>query len=89
MNSGLLFGPWVAGVDPAERKAQFRALAVLAAVFSGWRNPLIGALREAEQDAAAGARALELLDALPALTRRRMLSVFAAVHSPRGWDGRP
>jgi hypothetical protein len=64
MNAGLAFGPWLPGVDPGERKAQFRALAVLAAVFSGWRNPLIGALRQAEHDAAAAAHALELLDAL-------------------------
>jgi len=78
MNGGLPFGSCLPGMDPVERKAQLRVLAAPAAVFRGWRNPL-KALREGEHIAAAGARALKLLDRLPALTRRRVPTVYGEV----------
>jgi hypothetical protein len=46
------------------------------------RQELALALRAIEQDLIAAPRALELLDKMPALTRRRMLSVFGAVTWP-------
>jgi DNA-binding transcriptional LysR family regulator len=77
-----IFGPFVAGLDPIERIAQLRSLAMLVAVFTGSRNPLITTLREAEGDDAAAVRALELLDRMPSLTRRRLLSTFGAITWP-------
>jgi hypothetical protein len=84
MNAGLPLGPWRPGVDHAERKDRFRALAVLAVVSGGWCNSVIDELREAEHDDAAAARAFNLLDSLAALTRRRMLSIFGSVHQLGG-----
>ena len=49
----------------------------------GSGHPLISELREAEHDPLAADRALDLLEALPALTRRRLLSTFGAVQWPR------
>jgi hypothetical protein len=84
MTSGMsTFGPWVAGIDPAEREKQFRSLAALAAVFLGSSHQLVAELRAAETDPEAAARALELIDAVPSLTRRRLLSVFGSVTWPR------
>jgi hypothetical protein len=77
------FGPWIPGLDPIERTAQFRSLASLAALLIGSHHPLISALRQAERDGDAAAQAIKLLDSLPALTRRRMLSTFGAVTWPR------
>jgi hypothetical protein len=78
-----LFGPWSPTVDPPERGKQFRALAALSAAFLGANHEIVSTLRHAENDDAAAARALELLDATPTLTRRRLLSVFGSVTWPR------
>jgi hypothetical protein len=74
-----LFGPWSPGLDPIERRAQLRSLATLAAAFLGSSAPVVAALRAAERDEAAAAHALQLLNTVPALKRRRLLSVFGAV----------
>jgi hypothetical protein len=76
------FGPWSPGLSAEERKAQFRSLTALAAAFNGAVHPLVAALRDAERDEASAAHALDVLNALPALTRRRMLSVFGAAMWP-------
>jgi hypothetical protein len=47
------FGPWVLGIDPGERTAQFRTLAALSAAFLGSSHPLVAELRNAERDQAA------------------------------------
>jgi hypothetical protein len=85
---GAHFGPWSPDIDPTERVAEFRSLASLAALLVGSNNPLVAALRLAEQDGAAVGRALELLDGLPALTRRRLLATFGAVQYPPTSGGR-
>jgi hypothetical protein len=72
--TGDRFGPWGPGIDAAERAKQFRSLAVLAAAFCGSGSEWVLALRAAEQDPIAAPRALELLDKMPALMRRPMLS---------------
>ena len=77
------FGPWVAGIDPAERRAQLRSLAALAAAFTGSSSELVAALRDAEHGEAAATHAFEVLNRLPALTKRRLLSTFGAVTWPR------
>jgi hypothetical protein len=80
----VAFGPWSPDLcDAAERKAQFRSLATSAAAFLGSGHPLVAALRRAENDDAAAAEALALLDTTPTLIRRRMLSVFGAVNYRR------
>jgi hypothetical protein len=74
------FGPWSPGLnDPVERGKQFRSLAALSAAFLGANHEIVSTLRHAENDDAAAARALELLDRTPSLTRRRLLSVFSRV----------
>jgi hypothetical protein len=78
-----LFGPWSPGLDPTERRAQLRSLAALAAVFTGSGSELVAALRDAEHGEAAAAHAFEVLNRLPALTKRRLLSAFGAVTWPR------
>jgi hypothetical protein len=77
------FGPWVAGIDPVERGKQFRSLAALTAAFFGSEHRLVLELRQAESDADAAARALDLLDKLPSLTKRRLLSVFGSITWPQ------
>jgi hypothetical protein len=78
----MSFGPWAPNVAPEERRRQFRSLAALAAAFTGSGSALVLALREAERDDGAAAWALEVLNGLPALTRRRILSTFGAVTWP-------
>jgi hypothetical protein len=78
-----LFGPFRPDVDRVEKTAQFRALAMGAAVYCGSDHELVGELRKAETDETAAANALELLDRLPSLTRRRLISTFAAIMRPR------
>jgi hypothetical protein len=73
------FGPWSPNVGPTERIAQLRSLAALAAVSVGSGHPLVTELRAAETDSDAAKRALALLDALPSLTRRRLIATFGAI----------
>jgi hypothetical protein len=77
-----LYGPWSPGLKSAERSARFRGLAALVAVFRGSGCSLVHALRAAERDSDAAARAFVLFEELPALSLRRILSTFAAIHSP-------
>jgi hypothetical protein len=81
------FGPWSAA-DPSERMAQFRTLAALCAAFVGSSHPVLEELRSAERDQAAADRALETFNALPALTRRRILSTWGATMWPPRRRGR-
>jgi hypothetical protein len=81
----MSFGPWRVDLPATERTAQMRCLAGLVAAFTGSKNPLIGELRSAERDEAAAGRALDLLNRQPALTRRKILSVFGAIT----WPTRP
>jgi hypothetical protein len=69
--------PWRLPAGSTERIAQFRSLAALAAVFLGIAHALVAELRAAERDDDAAAAALALLDRVPTLQRRKMLSVFA------------
>jgi hypothetical protein len=73
------FGPWVDGRDPVERKAQFRALAGICACFAGSGHRVVASLRAAEHDDGAAETARAEFEAMPALTRRRILSVFAKI----------
>jgi hypothetical protein len=77
MTAAPPFGPWQPGLDPIERVAELRCLAGLAAVYAGSSNPIVAALRAAEQNSAALAHASDLLDKLPSLRRRRILATGA------------
>jgi hypothetical protein len=74
------FGPWLRELGDTERCAQLRSLAALAAVFVGSGNPLVAALRCAERDDVALARAHVLLEAMPSIPKRRLLATYLAVN---------
>ncbi len=76
------FGPWSPAVDAAERQRQLRCLAGLAAVYCGSASELVQALRDAELDPGVLPHAAAVLDCMPSLARRRMLSTFGAVTWP-------
>jgi hypothetical protein len=78
----VTFGPWAPGLDAAERRARCRAMRALVLTLVRDRS-LIALLAAAETDDAALGRALEALDALPALPRRRLLATYAALSEPR------
>ncbi len=59
-----MFGPWRPDLEPAERITRFRAMAALAAVFTGG-HPIVRELLDAEQDPGAADRSLAMLEAYP------------------------
>jgi hypothetical protein len=77
------FGPFRPDVDPVEKVAGLRALAALVAVFAGSDHVVVDLLRRAEADPGASSEALAMFDRLPALPRRKIISVYAAVMHPR------
>jgi hypothetical protein len=78
------FGPWASNIDPAERLARLRAMRALAmTVARPHAGELIRALRRAEDEPAALPEALALLDRLPALARRRVLTSYATLAKSR------
>jgi hypothetical protein len=81
MPSGL-FGPWVPGIPEPDRRAGLRALAALASVFCGSRDPVVEALRKAELAPEAADQALALFEKIPTRRRREILASYAAVMRP-------
>jgi hypothetical protein len=78
------YGPFSPGLsDPAEIKAQLRSMATNAYMLVGPDNTLWRMLRAAETDAVAFGAAQDMVEALPALTLRRLLSTHQAVTWPR------
>jgi hypothetical protein len=77
-------GPWLREADDPERYAELRSLASLAAVFVGSNNPVVTALRRAEQDDTELGRAYALLEALPSIPKRRLLATYLAGHEAAG-----
>lgn len=74
------FGPWLRELGDPERCAQLRrSLASLAALFVGSDNPLVTALRRAERDDGELARAFALLEALPSIPKRQLLTTYLVV----------
>jgi hypothetical protein len=71
------------GIPEPDRVAGLRALAALVAVHCGSDHPAVAALRHAELDTSTSDRALAMFDKLPALPRRKIISVYAAVMYPR------
>ncbi len=73
------YGPWSPTVDATERVAQLRSLSALAFAYFGPDHRLISELRAGETDIGGFARDQDLVEALPALIHRRILSTFARV----------
>jgi hypothetical protein len=69
----------IADASEAERQARFRELRALALVYFGSSHPITAAFNEAIADPGATERALGLLDAAPALTRRRLLAAYGVL----------
>jgi hypothetical protein len=67
------------GVPEAERMARCRELRALSLVYLGLDHPVTIALAAAVTDPAATDRALTVLDAFPALRRRRLLASYGAL----------
>jgi len=83
------FGPFCDGLAETERVAELRSIAALVAICCGSSSPAVAALREAETDTTASAAALAAVNALPTLTRRRMLSTFGAITWPSNRTSAP
>jgi hypothetical protein len=78
------YGPWLPGLSAAERMARWRSTRALAFLLCGEEHPLTRALLAAELgDERAAADALEQVDKLPPLRRRRLLATMAALRPPR------
>jgi hypothetical protein len=69
----------VSDCSDTERTARCRELRALSLVYLGPHHPVTIALAAAVTDPAATDRALTVLDALPALRRRRLLASYGAL----------
>jgi hypothetical protein len=84
----LPYGPFfVEGIDPIERARKLMCFAGITACHLGSGHPLVSELRLAETDVAALEDAFAMFERLPALPRRRIISVYAAVMYPRQRGG--
>lgn len=82
MTAGILsYGPW-SQEDEIERGKQLRTLAAIAHLQLGANHPLVAQLRAAETDPICLTRAREIIEALPALTRRHLLAAFSILTWP-------
>lgn len=74
------WGPFVAGIEPAERLARLRSLRAIARLRLGSRAYLLNlALQDAERDPDQLAYAAEEFNRLAALDQRRVLASFQAL----------
>lgn len=86
---GRDFGLWSTATPPAERLARLRCLRGLVRVFAGPMGERVqDELAAAEADPSRLAGALDMLDRLPAIPRRKALASFAALHRPAAAGGR-
>jgi hypothetical protein len=68
----------VDGLDPVELTARLRSLRALCQIFCGSKHPMVRALAMAETgDPAAMQEAWELLERMPARSRRHVLASLA------------
>jgi class 3 adenylate cyclase len=80
----VTYGPWSPSLhDEVERGKQLRSLQALVAVYMGSTSPLIAQLREAEANPGALMAASEVLDKVPSLKQRNILTTFAAITWPK------
>jgi hypothetical protein len=64
--------------DPVERAGQIGRVCGIAAMLLRSTHPLVALLRQAERDDRALAKALDMVDALPTLARRKLIASFGA-----------
>lgn len=77
------WGPFASGIDTAELRARLRALRTIVHLRLGERGAALARLLHgAETDVSILDRAVELLNRLPSLDRRRVLASYAALASP-------
>jgi len=72
------------GLGELEVRLRLSELRVLVALRAGWDSPAKAALDRAVVDLQEVEAALEAVDRLPALQRRRVLAAFGALNMP-GW----
>jgi hypothetical protein len=77
--TSLNYGPFVAGLDHAERIARCRALRTIAVLLFGRHHPVAALLARSERDDAALALAEQAIADMAAIPRRRLLCAYAAV----------
>jgi hypothetical protein len=77
------WGPWTPVIDAGECRCQLRCLGGLVAAYRGSADPLIDALRAAENDPDVLQHAAVLFDQVPTLVARRIVSTFGAVNLRR------
>lgn len=79
------WGPWDPKIDPAERLARLRAMRAIVLCGFGPLNPMFKALFLAESGARTDLDAALLeLDRMPALDRRKVLSVYGRLIDKKG-----
>ena len=84
------FGPWADNLPTAERRARLRAMRMAAHLHAGPRaSTLCQHLAAAEFDPGAMVPALDSLDSLTPVDRRRILASYAALHQPPQGGTRP
>lgn len=83
----MTWGPFLPGLDPAERKARLRSLRALVKVMTGARGEVVAlAILRAEiapDDIEMLSAAAATFDRLGSIDRRRILSNFAELHAPK------
>ncbi len=85
MNSLDQWGPFAPDIDPCERRARLRSLRSIVRMIAGPRGKWLShALDQAEADSGMLARAVEMLNGLAALDRRRIWAAYAGLIQPMG-----
>jgi hypothetical protein len=78
----IAYGRWSPTISRDEPGQQHRSTAALALIYLGPDHRLVAELRDAEVDPMVFVRAQSLIEALPALTRCRILGMFSRVTCP-------
>lgn len=73
------WGPWSPTCHRDQRALQLRSLAALVACHCGSAHPLVKLLRAAETCPMSFTEAQARFEQLPALTKRKVLALFAAI----------
>lgn len=73
----MTWGPFTAGIEPAERLARLRSLRAMAVLKCRHQRNFIAALKAAETDDGALSKAERAFELMPALTRRHLLASYA------------
>jgi hypothetical protein len=75
----VTFGPWTTDIDPTERTARLRSLRAMALLMYRKHGDLITALKKAEREEDWLPRALDELNQIPTLHKRRLLCSYCSL----------